>query len=181
MKKTLSEEAENSELNLKTNGGLGCSQEQEDSVVEFEMDLNDVNISLDKSSTLTVLVVSLVNKIDLEQSERGQDQCIGSSELPSSSDLPPSSSGRPPSFIKEDQKRREAQMNLRDSKTRQRETSDQEITDEEQESMNKQQRKKAAENKGHVLYSLSFVFCCLSTSKTKDKEQRAMLHIFFNA
>ena len=69
-------------------------------------------------------------------------------------------------------------MNLRDSKTRQRETSDQEITDEEQESMNKQQRKKAAENKGHVLYSLSFVFCCLSTSKTKDKEQRAMLHTF---
>ena len=115
MKKTLSEGGEKSEVNLKTNGGLGCSQEQEDSVVEFEKDLNDVKISLDKISTSTGLVVSMVNKIDLEQSERGQDQCIGSSELPSSSDLPPSSSGRPPSFIKEDQKRREAQMNLRDS------------------------------------------------------------------
>ena len=57
-------------VNLKTNGGLGCSQEQEDSVVEFEMDLNDVKISLDKSSTLTVLVVSLVNKIDLEGTKR---------------------------------------------------------------------------------------------------------------
>ena len=46
------------------------SQEQEDSVVEFEKDLNDVKISLDKSSTLTVLVVSLVNKIDLEGTKR---------------------------------------------------------------------------------------------------------------
>ena len=37
LKKTLSEEGEKSEVNLKTNGGLGCSQEQEDSVVEFKI------------------------------------------------------------------------------------------------------------------------------------------------
>ena len=45
MKKTLSEEGDKSEVNLKTNGGLGCSQEQEDSVVVFEKDLNDVKIA----------------------------------------------------------------------------------------------------------------------------------------
>ena len=72
-RKALSEEGEKSKLNLETPDGVGCFHEQDDGVMEFEKDLNDVKIALDKISTLTGLVVSLVSKIDLEGTERGQD------------------------------------------------------------------------------------------------------------
>ena len=73
-RKTLSEEGEKSEVNSETPGGVRCLHEQEYGVMEFEKDLNDVKIALDKISTLTDLVVSLVNKIDLEGTERWQNQ-----------------------------------------------------------------------------------------------------------
>ena len=49
-RKTLSEEREKSKMNLDTPGGVECFHEQQDGVVEFEKDLNDVKIALDKIS-----------------------------------------------------------------------------------------------------------------------------------
>ena len=70
----MSEEGEKGKVNLETPDGVECFHEQDDGEMEFEKDLNDVKIALDKISTLTDLVVSLVSKIDLEGIERGRDQ-----------------------------------------------------------------------------------------------------------
>ena len=132
MRRTLSEEGEKGKVNLETPDGVECFHEQDDGEMEFEKDLNDVKIALDKISTLTDLVVRLVSKIDLEGSERGQDHWKREDDLK-----------RRENDLKRGEdnlKRREVQMSLRESETRQRDTSDHKITEyEKQESKGNQQ------------------------------------------